>query len=109
MRESYGLGTIHLVFKDLPKVAQYYVSQLNSMGESSFLSGGGPITRITTQRELDELVLKNRHQFDIFTEHPASEDHYEAVVLNNNAGGPTYVIPKDFVTATMKATLESNL
>jgi hypothetical protein len=108
MNQSFGLGTIQVIFKDLPKVAKFYIGQMD--GDNSFIrSLGGPVYRIKSKTEMEKLAVDQRHAFDLFREHPASSDHYEACVFNNNAGGPTWVIPKDFVDTKMKATIESNL
>lgn len=108
MNQSFGLGTIQILFKDLPRVAKFYIDQLD--GENSFMrSLGGPVHRVKSEADMEKLAQSQRHSFDLFREHPASSDHYEACVFNNNSGGPTWVIPKDFVNAKTKAVIEGNL
>jgi hypothetical protein len=110
MKQSFGLGTIQVLFKDLPKVAKFYIDQLKGTEDNSFLNSlGGPVYRVMRASEFEEIAFEQNYMFDIFKEHPASSDHYEAAVFNNNSGGPTWVIPKDFVSAATKVLIEGNL
>lgn len=96
MRTSFGIGSIQLVFKDLPAIAAHYIALIAHDETGDFNHAlGGPIERVTTQAEAS-MILSNPS--DIMREHPASKDHYEVLYFNNNSGGPTYVIPKDFVS-----------
>jgi hypothetical protein len=108
MKTSFGIGTIQLVFKDLPMVAKHYVELCHNLTSTgNFLDSlGGPVNRVTTPEEA-RMVIEST-EFDSFKEHPASKDHYEALVINNNSGGPTWVIPKDFVTPELKLLAEPN-
>lgn len=105
MKTSFGAGTIPLVFKDLPMVAAHYMRHLDD--EQSFNGSlGGPVYRVTTPAEAQE-VLKFKP--DLIQEHPASKDHWEMCYFTNNSGGPTYVIPKDFVNPGQVALLKAEL
>lgn len=108
MKVSDGKGTIQVLFKDLPKVAAHYMALMDE--NNSFMQSlGGPVYRVTRASEFEEIAQKQDYQFDIFRTHPADGDYYEAVVINNNAGGPTWVVPKAFVNTITKALINENL
>jgi hypothetical protein len=96
MKTSFGIGQLQLAFKDLPSIVKHYLPNADQDGFFS-ANMGGPIIRVMTQEEADKVLAERMP--DIFRDHPASADHVEFVVFNNNAGGPTHIIPKDFVTA----------
>jgi len=95
MKTSFGIGQLQLAFKDLPQVVKHYLPFADQDGFFS-ANMGGPIMRVTTEYEASFVLSKGMP--DIFREHPASPDHYEFVMITNNSGGPTYIIPKDFIT-----------
>jgi len=108
MKVSDGKGTIQILFKDLPKIAAHYMGQLDE--DNSFMASlGGPVYRITRVGEFEEIATKVDYQFDSFRVHPADDNYFEAVVINNNSGGPTYVVHKDFVHPMTKVMILSNL
>jgi hypothetical protein len=108
MFRSFGKGTIQALFRDAPEVVAHYLRLLDE--EASFLSRlGGPIYRVLRKSDLEKLMTEQQHRFDIFRVHPASGKFYELVVINNNAGGPTWVVPCDLMDAKTKALIESNL
>jgi hypothetical protein len=95
MKTSFGIGQLQLAFKDLPSIVKHYLPNADQDGFFS-ANMGGPIIRVMSQTEANKVLAERMP--DIFREHAASPDHYEFVVINNNSGGPTYLIPKDFVT-----------
>jgi len=108
MKASDGKGTIQVLFKDLPKIAAHYMGQLDE--DNSFMKSlGGPVYRIMRATEFEDIAIQHDHQFDVFREHPADSDYYETVVINNNSGGPTWVVPKQFVGTITKALINENL
>jgi hypothetical protein len=96
MKTSFGIGQLQLAFKDLPSIVKHYLPNADQDGFFS-ANMGGPIIRVMTQEEATKVI--NERMPDIYREHPASPDHIEFVVINNNSGGPTYIIPKDFVSS----------
>jgi hypothetical protein len=107
MKVSFGIGTIQLVFKDLPLIARHYINLAKTTDDGSFNTAlGGPVTRITSPDEVAAILAV---QPDSFKEHPASKDHYEVCYFNNNSGGPTYVIPKDFVAPFLVDAIQHQL
>jgi hypothetical protein len=106
MKTSFGIGQLQLAFKDLPSIVKHY---LLSADQDGFFSAnlGGPIIRVMTQAEATKVLTERMP--DLFFAHPASPDHYEFVVINNNSGGPTYIIPKDFVTPAQVAAIIAHI